>query len=159
MARLSDPHPIIVFIFTILLGAAALNFGDNYQIKAKEPVSPVSGDLAVIKEIEPEFTEYVPVEVPRLPQTIEEEIRAVFGKDAEKALKVFQCESGLRPKAYNKNTNGSIDVGLAQINSIHGVNKRFLENPSINIRVAKQLFDEQGGSFGPWVCAKKLGVK
>jgi hypothetical protein len=98
----------------------------------------------------------VPVEVVRLPDEVEEFVRAVFGKEADNALKVFRCESGLRAQAYNKNTNGSIDVGVAQINSVHGVPKRYLENYKINILVAKQIYDASG--WNPWVCAKKVGI-
>jgi hypothetical protein len=88
------------------------------------------------------------VTVYELPQTIEEEIRAVFGKDAEDAIKVAKCESGMRADAKNHNNNGSSDGGVFQINSVHGIRAKWLSNPSINIRVAKQLFDEQG--WTPW---------
>lgn len=81
---------------------------------------------------------------------IEKEIHEVFGEEWEKALKIFECESGLNPKAINKsNSNGTIDSGLAQINSVHGIRAKWLKNPSISIRVAKQLYDEQGG-WGAW---------
>jgi soluble lytic murein transglycosylase-like protein len=32
---------------------------------------------------------------------------------------ILQVESGMRPHVVNRNRNGSIDVGMAQINSIH----------------------------------------
>jgi hypothetical protein len=99
----------------------------------------------------------VPYEVTKLPEWVEEFTRAVFGTEADNALKVFKCESGLREKAYNKNKNGSSDSGVAQINSIHGVREKWLNNYRINILIAKQLYDEQG--WNPWVCAKKVGVK
>jgi len=80
---------------------------------------------------------------------IEKEIHLVFGDDWEKALRIFECESGLNPKAVNTNNkNGTFDAGLPQINSVHGIKAKWLKNPSISIRVAKQLFDEQGWS--PW---------
>jgi hypothetical protein len=98
------------------------------------------------------------IEAKNVSYSVEDDIRHVFGKDAEDALKVFKCESGLKPSAFNGvNTNGSWDAGVAQINSVHGINKKFLLNSQINIRVAKVLFDEQG--WTPWVCARKLGIK
>lgn len=80
---------------------------------------------------------------------IEKEIYEVFGEDWEKALKIFECESGLNPKAINTNNkNGTFDAGLPQINSVHGIDKKWLFNYKIAIRVAKQMFDKQGWS--PW---------
>ena len=32
---------------------------------------------------------------------------------------ILRVESGLRPAAINRNTNGTLDVGIGQINSIH----------------------------------------
>ena len=64
----------------------------------------------------------------------------------EKAVKIFECESGLRADAVNNsNKNGTADVGIPQINTVHGIRAKWLKNPSISIRVAKQLYDEQGG--------------
>jgi hypothetical protein len=103
-----------------------------------------------IKVVEVEKIKYV------IPQTIQEEICSVFGKDCPEALRIFTCESGLRPSAKGTNTNGSTDVGIAQINSIHSIPEAYLKNPHINILVAKQMFDSQG--WGPWVCARKLGI-
>ena len=80
---------------------------------------------------------------------IEKEIYMVFGEDWEKALRIFECESGLNPKAINtSNKNGTFDAGLPQINSVHGIDKKWLFNYKIAIRVAKQMFDKQGWS--PW---------
>jgi len=88
--------------------------------------------------------------IPQPEGTIEKEIYEVFGEEEYKnALKVFTCESGLNPEAVGKNSNGTFDVGLSQINSIHGIKAKWLKNPAIAIRVAKQLFDEHGG-WGPW---------
>ena len=78
-------------------------------------------------------------------------VRDVFGADGEDAIKVFTCE-GLRSNKCNDglNKNGSVDCGIAQINSVHGVARKWLLNPEINVRIAYQLFQEQG--WNPWVC-------
>jgi soluble lytic murein transglycosylase-like protein len=34
-------------------------------------------------------------------------------------LAVLQVESGLNPRAVGKNTNGTVDIGIGQINSMH----------------------------------------
>lgn len=96
-------------------------------------------------------------EVKPLPPGVEEIIRFNF-KDlgettVQQALRVFRCESGLRPAAVNdKNTNKTSDLGVAQINSVHKVPARFLKNPKVNIAVARQLYDEQG--WTPWNSSK-----
>lgn len=68
---------------------------------------------------------------------------------------IAKQESNFNPNVINKNNNGSIDVGLMQINSVHfiyletlGISKEDLLRPEINIDVgAKILFD----------CFKKYG--
>ena len=80
---------------------------------------------------------------------IEQEIYDVFGDDWIDALTIFKCESGLRPDAVNKsNKNGTVDAGIPQINTVHGISVKWLKNYKIALLVAKQIFDEQG--FSPW---------
>jgi len=91
---------------------------------------------------------------------VEAFITEVFGKDAEKAIEVARCESGLRKEVVSKpNRNGTRDYHTFQINDVH--TKRFgdgFKNDwKENVRVAKKIFDEQG--FRPWVCAKAIGEK
>ena len=86
-----------------------------------------------------------------IPPTVEEEIREVFGEHTEEALKVARCESGLRETVCNDglNRDGTVDCGSFQVNSnVHKISRKWLKNMEINIRVAKQLFDEQG--WTPW---------
>lgn len=82
-----------------------------------------------------------------------------FGKDAPTALRVFKCESGLRPDAVGSTD----DYGVAQIHlpahskKIPADDKiAWLFNPENNIKLAYQLFLSSG--FNPWVCARTLGV-
>jgi hypothetical protein len=91
----------------------------------------------------------------RLPDTIEREIKAVFGNDGDDAIKVARCESGLRPQVCNDglNSNGTVDCGVFQVNSIHGVNRKWLQDRGINIRVAFGLFKDQG--WEPWRSSNK----
>lgn len=86
-------------------------------------------------------------------------IKTIFGNKADEAIKIFTCESSLIPNALNINTNGSVDGGLAQINSVHV--KRFglsyLGNPIENIKVAYELFKEQG--WRPWESSRRCWGK
>lgn len=91
---------------------------------------------------------------------IRQEIKEVFGKDYDKAMLLLQGEGcrenmTLSPTAVNVNKDGSKDVGLFQINEKwHKIAPKWLLNYSINIRVAKQLYDESGDSFRLWTCGK-----
>lgn len=87
---------------------------------------------------------------------------AGFGADAVFApLASNQCivataialgESSGRPNATNKNSNGSTDYGLMQINDIH---KDILaqgdwRNPLDNAKMGHTIFQQAGGKFTPW---------
>lgn len=147
-SRLRTWIGLILLIFLLLL--IAIGGG----IRSQELLSPLPKNyVQVVKEVHAvEVVQY------QEPEGVEEYVRYVFGDEADNALAVFRCESGLRPDAYNpSNSNGSTDTGIAQINSIHGIREKWLKNYKINILVAKQLFDEHG-HWGPWVCARKLGI-
>jgi len=61
------------------------------------------------------------------------------------ATGVALAESGGDPGAYNKNSNGSTDRGLWQINSVHEwADPDLLFDPSYNARAAFRVFDSQG---------------
>ena len=54
-----------------------------------------------------------------------------------------------RPKARNVNTNGSVDRGLLQLNSIHKF-KGDLTDPETNMKRAVSLYHRAGESLDPW---------
>jgi hypothetical protein len=94
---------------------------------------------------------------------ITEEINQVFGNDAPKAFKLLSCENhALNPNAVNTAGNfpvGSRDIGVFQINEYwQKVNATFLFNPDINIRIAYQIYKDDGSSFHMWTCGRKLGI-
>lgn len=70
------------------------------------------------------------------------------------------AESGGRSDATGHNTNGSVDRGCFQINSVHlwRVNNdiQALYKPKTNTIIALQIYKEQG--WKPWVTARKLGL-
>lgn len=72
-------------------------------------------------------------------------------------IRIAKCESGLRPDALNKNTNGTFDVGVLQINDVHGkrISRADRMNFVKNIDFGWKLHTEQGG-FQAWSCAKKV---
>ena len=78
--------------------------------------------------------------------------------DCQKALKVARCESNLNPNAIHVNTNGTVDRGIFQINSVH----KDLKNVDAfdwkkNIDYAVQRIYTFSG-WTPWVCSRKIAV-
>lgn len=69
---------------------------------------------------------------------------------AELVSAIAMGESGGDTNAINRNTNGSIDVGLMQINSIHGYSKNQMLNPASNMTAAYKI-SKRGTTFQPWV--------
>ena len=79
------------------------------------------------------------------PLSIEDKIRKTFPENPEVMLAIAKAESKLNPHAINRaNRNGSFDVGLFQINSIHGYDEEFLKNEDNNLKVARKIYDTQG---------------
>ena len=64
------------------------------------------------------------------------------------ALSCFISESGLRTKAVGVNNNGSNDVGIAQINSVHGMSTEDRMDFKKNLDKAYKLYLRQG--WTPW---------
>ena len=92
-------------------------------------------------------------------QSIVDYIKEVFGKDADRAFKLLECENrSLNPSAVNTAGNtpvGSRDIGIFQINEYwQGVNGKFLFEPTINIQIAYKIFKDSGYTFKMWSCDK-----
>jgi hypothetical protein len=69
-----------------------------------------------------------------------------FGIEPSLLARIATIESNMNPRAINQNNNGTIDIGLMQINSIHlkrlssiGVTKQALLDPEVNIYVGALL--------------------
>lgn len=73
-------------------------------------------------------------------------IKKVWGKDADTGLAISKCESGYRAQATHVNDNGTIDEGLFQVNSVHGMPD--MKNPTANALYALNLYRDQGTA--PW---------
>ncbi len=125
-------------ITTALVITHVANKVEAYSEAHKEPLTT---PLATTNK------EYITKTVYTHPITIEDKIKAKFGKDGDLAVKVATCESGLNPKAKNKTSSAR---GLFQImQSWHKINEKWLLNPDINIEVAYKLYQESGNSFSP----------
>lgn len=103
------------------------------------------------------------LDVPPSRQMIVDEVKRVFGDDADKAFLLLAHEnSSLNPNAVNTAGNspkGSRDIGVFQINEYwQQVQGRYLFNWKINILIAKQIYDESGKTFKMWTQGRKLGI-
>lgn len=69
-----------------------------------------------------------------------------FGIEPTLLQRIATIESSLNPLAINQNKNGTVDIGLMQINSMHlkelskvGVTRQSLLDPEVNVYVAALL--------------------
>ena len=73
-------------------------------------------------------------------------------EELARATAVALAESGGDPAATHANTNGSVDYGLFQINSVHGglLNQGDKFNPLDNAKMALTVWRGAGNSWTPW---------
>jgi soluble lytic murein transglycosylase-like protein len=132
--------------------------------RAEPSTSPVASVAhAPSTEPTPEPVVQTPVATPRpLYSTGVEQWRPLvqeyFGNETNYALAIIRCESGGNTYATGYNSDGSVDRGVFQVNSVHsaavGGNLSALYDPATNVRVAKQIRDNSG--WGAWTCSRKI---
>lgn len=83
-----------------------------------------------------------------------------FGMSSHLLYAIALQESGLNPRAVNRNTNGSQDIGLMQINSSwgpmlarYGIRPSDLWDPCTNIFVGAWILGDNLARMGPTVAA------
>jgi hypothetical protein len=103
------------------------------SVQADSPVANIEGSQ--------EHGETAQAQTPQL--SIEDKILKAFDGDQE-MLSIARAESRLNPMAHNKNRNGTIDTGIFQINSCHGYDEKWLQDPDNNIIAAKEILKKQG---------------
>jgi len=83
----------------------------------------------------------------------------VFGDESANAITIInKCENhNFDPKATNWNSDGSEDVGIFMVNSVHGYSEEQLMNWKFNTDKAKQIYDRNGWSA--WACSHVVGIK
>lgn len=74
------------------------------------------------------------------------------GDDLITAVAVAMAESGGRPDINNAgtNSNGTVDYGLWQINSIHGPDLGKVYDPYYNARLAYGIWQDRDSTWAPW---------
>ena len=93
---------------------------------------------------------------------VEEMVRKIaanYAVDVETLVAVIKCESGMNPKAVNRNTNGTTDYGLCQFNDYWYRDKispqTALNHPEIAVNVMCQAW--VNGRAKDWICYRNGG--
>ena len=137
-----DTFASVVFLLGLIVLVVIL-FGTKPTI-----ISPLA-DAPYVYASEPTPT---PTPAPTL-ENIVAYIAKVFEPEGKqvvvKAIQCFYAESGLRPEAYNYNSNGTEDFGIAQINSIWGMKVDDAHDFRKNIDKAYEIY-KRSHSFRPW---------
>lgn len=84
-------------------------------------------------------------------------IAKTFPENPDVMVAIAKAESGLNPKASNVNRNGSSDIGLFQVNSIHGYDDLEMFDPEKNIEAARKIYEKQG--LTAWVAFQNGSYK
>lgn len=74
---------------------------------------------------------------------LSDKIHKIFPECPDVAVAIAKAESNLVSK-YHTNSNGSVDCGIFQINSVHNPTKEQCENEEENIKLAKNIYDKSG---------------
>lgn len=162
----------------LVLGVVIGNHVKN-QISTPSYLSVTFEDNHFVAEPEPSLIPQVQAQAYEEPiqsaDPIEQLIRDTFGEDAEEALIVAKCESGLNPQAhgdtnimvYNQGDHVGDSIGVFQIRTGGKDFNRARANDMTpdefrawmwdaeeNIKYAKKIYDRQG--WYPWTCKKDL---
>lgn len=158
MLRYGIPLVLVLGLFPILIAVIVASVLSSVRIKAAAvcgpPVAPPNGrsDTALVADTR------VPAGGALRPGRIAQYAAGAGfgGNDLAVAVAVALAESGGRPDIDNAglNSNGSVDYGLWQINSVHtasGFDPSRASDPTYNAAWARRVFMNAGGSWTPWV--------
>ncbi|RKY72548.1 MAG: hypothetical protein DRP97_00515 [Candidatus Latescibacterota bacterium] len=137
----------ILVLFVILVSWTAIVHAETI-----EPVSPLGEPLEKSNSV----TQVETGEVKTSPQplTIEEKIMRAWGKvEGPRAWKIVsECENkNINPYAINWNSNGTHDVGIFMINSVHGYSDEEMFDVDKNISAAYLIYQRNG--WPAWSCS------
>lgn len=149
---------IILLITLVFIGVKLANdWFSTHFFQFNQPIMVALNTPVEIKKREPQIIEKkILLDYPdEIKTPIEKYICDKFGTyECKTALAVSSAENGTRqPDRFNINTNGTIDVGLFQINSIHfkkeGCSLKEIVDPYKNVDCAYKIWQSSGWSA--WV--------
>lgn len=105
----------------------------------------VLGLALVLKTCDADAAPILPLKPPKTVMAAIKHAAKVYGVDERTMIAIAYIESSFRPDAYNVNVNGTVDLGLFQINSV----------------VAKEECEEYNlwSAKGSALCAAKMIAK
>lgn len=139
----------LIVIFALCMGILALAsfLIEKYLYGTGIIVSPVADAQETVRVVEPrvlEKTEIISI--------IVNEFSEFGSQTVMTALRIANCESKFDERAEHWNTNGTVDRGIYQINSIHRYADYELFGAYNNILIAKRMFVKNGHSWSAWSC-------
>ena len=147
----------LIAVIAILLGVLAWWFHDRYTVSLQSPfVVKLQSPFVVAERNKTEgaIEAQTDQQGHRLTAWQQYACRK-FGPDCRLALAIQRAENpNGNCEIYHYNTNGTLDWGYFQINTVHltrpGLNLRDLLDCKANIDFAYQLYREKGQTFTPW---------
>jgi hypothetical protein len=150
---------LVVYTMAIVIGAAAvlllLQFHANYTVSLQSPVVVhLQWPLVTAPRTKTDDAFQAQIDQRHSLSAYQQYACAKFGPACRVALAIQRAENPKgRCEIYHYNTNGTLDWGYFQINTVHlkrpGLNLRDLLDCKANIDFAYQLFVESHG-FTPW---------
>lgn len=144
------------YIFLATLTGAVI-YAAYLKEQNKPLISPLSDIATPVLAKEPEVV--ISCEDPKGYLECQAYQKKIDWPTHDKIAKIINCESRWNPDAYHVNTNGTVDLGLVQINSIH---KNITNADKLNFKKAINWMiakvNKEG--FGAWRSSYKChGVK
>lgn len=136
---------IILALMTLFTVWALINFWNNQN----PLVSPV-----VINPVKQVYAESVSCENPKGYLECQAYAGKITWEQHDRISKIINCESRWNPDAYHVNKNGTVDLGLVQINSIH---KNISNHDKLDFKKAIDWMIakiNKDGGYGAWVCSR-----
>ena len=136
---------------------AVNTFFNEYYLHFNQVIEVVLRQPVEIRKREPRLIEVLLDYPDEIDTPLKEYICQKFGNyECKPALAVASAESGLREDAYHINSDGTIDIGVFQINEAHwekpGCSPKELFDAESNVDCAYTIWQASG--WNPWVVYK-----
>jgi len=133
-------------------------FFDGHYLQFNKIVEVILKRPFEVKERKPQIVEVILDYPDEIDTPLEKYICDKFGTyDCKSALAIAKAESGLKEDNYHYNSNGTIDIGIFQVNEVHwvkdGCSPAELFIAKSNVDCAYQIWKQQG--WEPWVVYQK----
>lgn len=132
-------YKLFVFSLGLLIGGSGVFVHSSYPELFNE-------SRVIIENTRVLPVEAKEIEAPKVEEekSIEEKIAETFPENPALMIAIAKAESGLDPMATNRNTNGTRDIGLMMVNSVHGYDDIKMLNVDENLKASRSIYDKQG---------------